>query len=150
MIAPEKRPSTAFTSIDYEKKGKQTGCVPLREMTVHIWHGYLPGVGPGQRYGYRVHGPWEPKAGHRFNAAKLLIDPYARAISGVVDWDAPVFGYRLGKDDLTQGRKDDARGVPKAIVIDDTFDWGDDRPPHTAWQAGRCPPSGRARSDSPW
>jgi glycogen operon protein len=116
----------------FDEKGKQTGCVPLREMTVHIWHGYLPGVGPGQRYGYRVHGPWEPKAGHRFNAAKLLIDPYARAISGVVDWDAPVFGYRLGKDDLTQGRKDDARGVPKAIVIDDTFDWGDDRRPNIA------------------
>ncbi len=113
----------------FDDDGQNEQCEPLHEMTAHVWHGYLPGIGPGQRYGYRIHGPWEPESGHRFNPAKLLIDPYARALAGAVDRNAPVFGYRLGKDDLIQDKQDDAWGVPKGIVIDDAFDWGDDRKP---------------------
>jgi isoamylase len=116
----------------YDEQGRQQRCVPLRETTAHIWHGYLSGVGPGQLYGYRVHGPWAPKAGHRFNAAKVLIDPYARALAGKVNWEAPVFGYRLGKSDLLRDKQDDAWGMPKGIVIDDAFDWGGERRPNIA------------------
>ena len=113
----------------FDDDGQNERREPLHEMTAHVWHGYLSGIGPGQRYGYRVHGPWEPEAGHRFNPAKLLIDPYARALAGAVDGNAPVFGYRLGKSDLIRDKQDDAWGVPKGIVIDDGFDWGDDRKP---------------------
>jgi glycogen operon protein len=114
-----------------ESGEKQERCVPLREVTAHVWHAYLPGVGPGQRYGYRVAGPWEPEAGHRFNPTKLLIDPYARALDGDVDWSAPVFGYPLASgDDLERDEQDDARGVPKGIVIAGAFPWGDDRSPN--------------------
>src|ERR671912_491896 len=116
----------------FDDAGQNEQCVPLREVTAHVWHGYLPGIGPGQRYGYRVDGPWEPEAGHRFNPAKLLFDPYARALTGGVDWNAPVFGYPLGSgDDLLRDDKDDAWGVPKGIVIDGSFPWGDDRSPNT-------------------
>jgi isoamylase len=69
----------------FDDAGQNERCVPLREVSSHVWHGYLAGIGPGQRYGYRVDGPWEPEAGHRFNPAKLLIDPYARALTGGVD-----------------------------------------------------------------
>src|SRR5690349_21346277 len=92
--------------------------VPLREVSARVWHGYLPSVGPGQRYGFRVDGPWEPDQGHRFNPAKLLIDPYARALEGRVDWNEPVFGYELGGDDRVRDDRDDAAGVPKGIVLD--------------------------------
>ena len=115
----------------FDADGKETACVPLRETTAHVWHGYLKDIGPGQQYGYRVHGPFAPEEGHRFNDAKLLIDPYARALAGVVDWKAPVFGYPLGSgNDLEQDTQDDAWGVPRAIVIDDQFDWGDERRPN--------------------
>ena len=116
----------------FDESGQHERCVPLRETTAHVWHGYLPGVGPGQRYGYRVDGPWEPEHGHRFNASKLLIDPYAQALTGQVDWNAPVFGYRLGKSDLVRDKRNDARGVPKGIVIADDFDWSGDRRPDIA------------------
>ena len=91
--------------------------IPITQHTHQVWHIYLPEVRPGQLYGYRVHGPWNPRDGHRFNARKLLIDPYARALDSVVDWDAPVFGYRLGKSDLAQDKQDDAWGVPKASTM---------------------------------
>src|ERR671912_742126 len=117
----------------FDEAGQNEQCVSLREVTAHVWHGYLPGIGPGQRYGYRVDGPWEPEAGHRFNPAKLLFDPYARALTGGVDWDAPVFGYPLGSgDDLVRDDNADAWGVPKGIVIDGSFPWGDDRRPNTS------------------
>jgi isoamylase len=116
----------------FDENGQHERCVPLRETTAHVWHGYLPGIGPGQRYGYRVDGPWEPEHGHRFNASKLLIDPYAQALTGQVDWNAPVFGYRLGKSDLVRDKRNDARGVPKGIVIADDFDWSGDRRPDIA------------------
>src|SRR3954471_23972120 len=115
----------------FDEAGQNEQCVPLTEVTAHVWHGYLPGIGAGQRYGYRVEGPWQPKAGLRFNPAKLLIDPYTRALTGTVDWKAAVFSYPLGKSDQIVDKKDDAWGVPKSIVVDDDFDWsGDVRPDH--------------------
>jgi isoamylase len=105
----------------------------LPEVTAHVWHGYVPEVGPGQRYGYRVHGRYEPDQGRRFNAAKLLLDPYARAVDGVVHWDDSVFGYRVGGDDLTPDDRDSAPHVPKSVVIHDSFPWGDDRRPDVPW-----------------
>jgi glycogen operon protein len=116
----------------FDDNGQNERCVPLRETSAHVWHGYLPGIGPGQRYGYRVDGPWDPENGHRFNASKLLIDPYARALTGEIDWDEPVFGYRLGKSDLVRDKSNDAHGVPKGIVIADDFDWEGDRRPDIA------------------
>jgi isoamylase len=81
---------------DSEERSAKETRIPLTEVTAHVWHAYLPGIEPGQLYGYRVHGPYEPREGLRFNPNKLLIDPYARAIQGRVDWKAPVFGYRIG------------------------------------------------------
>ena len=107
--------------------------IALRECTGYVWHGYLPGVKLGQLYGYRVHGPYDPEHGDRFNSAKLLIDPYARAVAGQLNWDAPVFGYKLGDPtaDLSSDNADDAWGVPKGVVTTSHFDWGNDRPPLT-------------------
>ena len=107
----------------------------MGEQTAHVWHCYLPGVRPGQLYGYRVHGPYEPGQGHRFNPSKLLIDPYARAITGMVDWRTPVSGYRLDDpdQDLSFDERDDAHGVPKSVVADPFFDWTNDRKPHIPW-----------------
>ena len=98
------------------------------------WHCYLPGVGPGQRYGYRVHGPYEPDEGHRFNPAKLLIDPYAKAIDGTVAWerDANILPYVPNGDedaDFEPDDDDDSDAVPKSVVVDTSFDWEGDRPP---------------------
>ena len=111
--------------------------MPLEERTAFNWHGYLPGVGPGQRYGYRVQGPYDPRAGHRFNPAKLLIDPYAKSIEGKIRWnDANVLPYvpepEAGDDaDLEPDDEDSAVAIPKSVVVDDRFDWEDDRPPRT-------------------
>ena len=96
-----------------------------------MWHAYVPGLQPGQLYGYRVYGPWDPANGLRFNPAKLLIDPYARAISGQIDWERPIYPYRFGGDnaDLTIDRRDSASGMPKGVVVSPYFDWAHDRPP---------------------
>ncbi len=113
--------------------------VELRERTAFNWHCYLPGVEPGQRYGYRVHGPYAPLEGHRFNPAKLLIDPYAKAIEGPVAYDrASVLPYvpsEPGDDDadLEIDDVDDAEAMPKSVVVDEAFDWADDRPPRHPW-----------------
>jgi isoamylase len=107
--------------------------VRLPEVTAHTWHGYVPGVGPGQRYGFRVHGPYDPKHGKRFNPAKLLLDPYAKAIDGKVDWNDAVYGYTVSKDDLTMDPRDSAPYVPRCIVAHDGFPWGEDRRPKVAW-----------------
>jgi glycogen operon protein len=104
--------------------------VPIRECTGNIWHCYIPGVKLGQLYGYRMHGEYKPETGHRFNESKLLIDPYAKAICGNVDWNAPVFSYTPGpEEDLAMNSDDDAHGVPKCVVTSDMFDWENDRPP---------------------
>jgi isoamylase len=107
----------------------------IQEHTDLVWHVYLPEARPGLVYGYRVHGPYEPAAGHRFNPAKLLLDPYAKAIAGSVVWDDAVFGYRVGAEeqDLQPDDRDSAPYVPKGVVVDTAFTWGDDRPPRTPW-----------------
>ena len=101
----------------------------LRERTALNWHGYVPGVGPGQRYAYRVHGPWAPQEGHRFNPSKLLLDPYAKAIEGAIDFGAAnTLPYVAGGEDadLEIDATDDAAAIPKCIVVDERFDWQDD------------------------
>jgi isoamylase len=110
-------------------------CVLLPEHTDMVWHGYLPDVRPGQLYGFRVHGPYDPLAGHRFNPSKVLLDPYAKAIGRVVQWDDSDFGYRIGDEasDLSYDDRDNAAFAPLASVIDPAFTWGDDRPPRTPW-----------------
>ncbi|HWG84548.1 MAG TPA: glycogen debranching protein GlgX [Deinococcales bacterium] len=107
--------------------------IRLPEHTDQVWHGYVPGLQPGQLYGLRVHGPYEPLRGTRFNPAKLLIDPYAKAIAGTVQWSNAMFGYPIGnpREDLIPDEQDDAGGVPKAVVVDTAFPWGDDRRPRT-------------------
>ena len=109
--------------------------IPLREQTHQIWHVYLPEARPGQFYGYRVHGPYEPQQGQRFNPAKLLLDPYAKAIHGTVQWSDALFGYSIGdpKEDLSRSDEDSASGLPKCVVVDPAFSWGNDAPPATPW-----------------
>jgi isoamylase len=107
----------------------------LHEGAGHVFHGYVAGLKPGALYGLRVHGPYEPHWGHRCNPHKLLVDPYARALYGEVDWKQPVLGYEHGSEqaDLSLDRRDSAAGVPKGVVVDERFDWGDDRPPEVPW-----------------
>jgi glycogen operon protein len=107
--------------------------IRLSERFGGVWHCYIPGIKPGQLYGYRVHGPFEPEQGKRYNPAKLVIDPYARALSGQVNWEAPVFAYNLGDpaEDLSCNAEDDAWGVPKSVVTAPHFAWENDRPPLT-------------------
>jgi isoamylase len=116
-----------------EPHGDQCRTIPIRESTGHVWHCYVPGIRLGQYYGFRMHGPYEPEKGLRFNPAKLLIDPYAKALAGRVDWNAPVFGYELGNPDadLRLDEQDDTAAIPKGVVIAADFDWGNDRPPLT-------------------
>jgi isoamylase len=106
--------------------------VDLLERDADVWHAYLPGVVPGQRYGYRVHGPYDPSAGHRCNPNKVLLDPYAKAIDGRLDWDEACFGY-LWADHEERNDLDSGRHVPKAVVINPYFDWSDDRAPRTPY-----------------
>jgi isoamylase len=112
---------------------KETVRFSVAEQTAFVWHIYIPGLQPGQLYGYRVHGPWEPARGLRFNPAKLLIDPYAKAIAGKVDWTKPVYPYKFGGEnaDLNIDRRDSATGMPKCVVVNPYFDWEHDRPPRT-------------------
>ncbi len=117
----------------FDDHGEETR-VPVTEHRALNWHTYLPGVGPGQRYGYRVYGAYAPEQGHRFNPAKLLLDPYAKAIEGTVAWeqDANILPYVPGGEedaDLESDDEDDSAAVPKCVVIDESFDWEGDRPP---------------------
>jgi len=107
-------------------------CVELRETDAFVRHAYLPGIEPGQRYGFRVHGPYDPRSGHRCNSAKLLLDPYAKAMSGRIDWDEAVYGYHFGAPD----RRNDLDSAPHtmtSVVINPYFDWGNDRAPRTGY-----------------
>ncbi len=110
--------------------------IELPECTNRTWHGYLPDVKPGQYYGYRVHGPYDPRNGLRFNPLKVLLDPYAKAIGRDLQWDDSLFGYQLGSPDadLSFDERDSAPYAPLARVIEPGFTWGDDRPPRTPWQ----------------
>ncbi|MGH7199583.1 MAG: glycogen debranching protein GlgX, partial [Planctomycetaceae bacterium] len=107
--------------------------IPLPEYTDLVWHGYLPDVSPGQLYGYRVHGPYDPEEGHRFNPHKILLDPYAKSIARRVHWDDALFGYEIGhaEEDLSYDERDSAPYAPLAAVIDSAFTWDVDRPPNT-------------------
>jgi isoamylase len=118
---------------DARDPAQEVATLTLPERTAHVWHGYVPGVQPGQLYGYRVHGEYAPERGLRFNPAKLVIDPYAKAIAGRVNWDAPVFGYKLGgpNEDFDRDDEDSAWGMPKGVVTNTLFDWQYDRPPNT-------------------
>lgn len=109
--------------------------IRIEERTDQVWHVYLPEIRPGQHYGYRVYGPYDPEAGHRFNPAKLLIDPYAKAISGTIEWSEAMFGYRIGDPgaDLVPDDRNNAAHVPKGVVIDQAFTWGDDKLLRTPW-----------------
>jgi isoamylase len=106
--------------------------IPLQHKTAFVWHGYCPGAGPGQRYGYRVHGPYEPERGHRFNPEIVLLDPYARALDRPERWDAGCFSYELGHPDGDLRRAEQPQlGVPRGVVVDPEFDWEGDEPPRT-------------------
>jgi isoamylase len=104
----------------------------LPEVDGFVWHGFVPGLEPGQRYGYRVHAPYEPGSGQRSNPNKLLIDPYTKAIDGIVEWDESLFGYHFGDPD-SRNDLDSAAHMPKCVVINPFFDWGDDRPPRHSY-----------------
>jgi isoamylase len=113
----------------------ETARIRLMEQTDQVWHCYLPHARPGALYGYRVHGPYDPSRGHRFNANKLLLDPYAKDIKGSLEWSDAHFGYTIGspEEDLSFDARDDAAGVPKCRVIEPAFTWGDDKPPLVPW-----------------
>ncbi|GAB3602099.1 glycogen debranching protein GlgX [Microbacterium aureliae] len=112
-------------------RGKETR-VELRDVDAFVWHVYLPNVGPGQRYGYRVHGAWDPENGQRFNANKLLLDPYAKAVEGQVAWGQSVFGYDFGDPD-SRNDDDSAAAMMKGVVVNPFFDWAGDRQPKTPY-----------------
>jgi glycogen operon protein len=114
---------------------KEVARYALPECTDEVWHGYLPDAKPGLMYGYRAYGPYDPRRGHRFNPNKLLLDPYAKQLSGSVKWTEALYGYRVGsaRKDLSFDRRDSALAMPKAIVCDTTFNWGDDRGPDISW-----------------
>jgi isoamylase len=121
-----------FDGADPTREVRRVG---LREKNGHVWHAYLPGIGPGTLYGYRAHGPYDPEAGLRFNASKLLVDPYARAVSGETDLQGPIFAYRRDapEQDLAFDDRDSAAAVPKSVVVGNHFDWEGDRRPDTPW-----------------
>jgi len=120
----------------FDPKGRrELRRIALPEYTDEIWHGYLPDVRPGQLYGYRVYGPYEPARGHRFNPNKLLLDPYAKALSGHLLWSDANFGYRVGSraEDLSFDRRNNARGVPKCVVVDTAYTWAREHRPRIPW-----------------
>ena len=114
---------------------KEIASIDIKEQTDQVWSVYLPQARPGIRYGYRVKGPYEPSQGHRFNPAKLLLDPYANAIDGTIKWNDALFGYVIGgkETDLTKDERDSAPFLPKSVVVDPAFSWGDDSRPQIPW-----------------
>jgi isoamylase len=120
---------------DAEGNSEESARIRVRERTDQVWHCYLPDIRPGQFYGYRVHGPYEPQRGHRFNPAKLLLDPYAKAITGRIKWSSDLFAYKLGgpHEDLEPDLENSAGGVPKCVVVDNAFTWEDDKLLQIPW-----------------
>ncbi|MFL5313211.1 MAG: glycogen debranching protein GlgX [Myxococcales bacterium] len=116
----------------FDDDGKETR-VELPEVTGFVWHGYAPGVAPGQRYGFRVHGPYNPAEGKRCNRYKLLLDPYARAIEGHPQWNEALYGYHFNDQDGAPNGVDSAPFMPRSVVVNPWFDWTDDRPPRWSW-----------------
>ena len=121
-----------FDSVDAERESIR---IPLPERTDMVWHGYVPDLIPGQLYGYRVYGPWDPEQGHRFNPNKVVFDPYAKAVGRPLRWADELYGYTYGHPsaDLKMDERDNAAWAPLAAVIDPAFTWGDDRRPNTPW-----------------
>src|SRR5213595_615891 len=109
--------------------------IELPEYTDEVWHCYLPEMRPDQLYGYRLYGPYDPAAGHRFNPNKVVMDPYAKSVARTVRWADEMFGYTIGHADadLAMDPRDNAEFAPLAAVVDPAFTWGDDRPPQTPW-----------------
>ncbi|MEA2164929.1 MAG: isoamylase [Thermoanaerobaculia bacterium] len=124
-------PATRVELCFFDDEGRQN-CVDLPEMTGFIWHGYVPNISPGQRYGYRVHGPWDPSAGQRCNPSKLLLDPYGKAVEGDVRWNEAVFGHFFDNPDV-RNNADSAPFMPRSVVTNPFFDWASDRYPRTPW-----------------
>ena len=118
---------------DPDEPSRETKRLGLTARTDQVWHARVADIGPGTLYGYRVHGPFAPREGHRFNPAKLLLDPYARAIAGALTWDDALRGARPGSGGLEADGRDSAPFVPRSVVVDEAFDWQDDRPPATPW-----------------
>ncbi|GAA0530245.1 glycogen operon protein [Rhizomicrobium palustre] len=127
--------ATAMELCIYNAAHREVARYELPERTDQVWHGYLPDARPGLIYGFRAHGPYKPEEGHRFNPNKLLLDPYAKALSGAVKWNDSLFGYRLHspRGDLSFDRRDSAPAMVKAVVTTEDYLWGDDRTPNTAW-----------------
>ena len=121
-----------FDGADSDKESHR---IRIEERTDQVWHAYLPEIRPGQMYGYRVHGPYEPEAGHRFNPSKLLIDPYSKALTGTVKRSEAMFAYPIGdpEADLVRDDRDNAASVPKSVVIEQAFTWGEDQLLRTPW-----------------
>lgn len=119
----------------FDLNGKETNRIKLNERTDQVFHIYLPDARPGQLYGFRVHGPYRPQNGLRFNPHKLLLDPYAKAISGDLKWDDALYAYKVGDktEDLSYDERDSAPFMPKSVVVDSAFSWGDDSPPRIPW-----------------
>ena len=128
-------PRSSSASSTRPTREQEAHRIPLKEYTDKVWHAYLPDVLPGQLYGYRVHGPFDPAKGHRFNPNKVVLDPYAKLIGRDVRWADTLFGYKLDdpEADLSFDDRDSASVAPLAAVIDPAFTWGDDRPPRTPW-----------------
>ena len=139
-LASTSRSSEHATGVDIclfdtASDARETHRIPLSERTDFVWHAYLPDVRPGQLYGFRVHGPYAPEAGHRFNPAKVVLDPYARAIGRRLRWNDAIFDFAPGGqgEGVVRDDRDSAAFAPLAAVIDPAFTWGDDRPPQTPW-----------------
>jgi glycogen operon protein len=116
----------------FDDAGRETR-IDLPEMTALCWHGYVPDARPGQRYGFRIHGPWDPDQGHWCNPSKLLLDPYAKALDGVWDWNEAISPYYFGAPESSRNDMDSGPFLPKAIVVNPFFDWANDRRPRTPW-----------------
>jgi len=125
-------PATRVQLCLFDDQDQET-CVDLPETTALCWHGYLPNVRPGQRYGFRVHGPWAPENGLWCNPAKVLLDPYAKAIDGLWEWNEAVFPYHFSEPENSRNELDSAAFVARSVVINPFFDWGNDRQPETPW-----------------
>ncbi|MEM1287836.1 MAG: glycogen debranching protein GlgX [Pseudomonadota bacterium] len=127
--------ATSVTLCLCNQRGQEEARLSLVERDGHVWHGYVSGLRPGQKYGYRVHGPYEPASGHRFNSNKFLIDPYAKQLAGRVAWHDALHGYRVGHSagDLSFDRRDSARYMPRSVVVDPAFTWGESAPISRPW-----------------
>jgi isoamylase len=133
-IASQHATAVELCLFDPEDPNTQLARLPLRDQTNHVFHGYVPGLQPGALYGYRVHGPWAPQEGHRFNPHKLVMDPYALAFSGKPNWDAaPLLGHKRGSVN-TLDETDSSPGAPRGVVVQNDFDWRGDERPEVIWR----------------